>query len=306
MKVSAKKLITKTLKITGITMGTILLLMFLLPFFFPDFVAGKIKFWVNSVITTKLEFSKARLSFFNHFPALTLTLYDASLMGAAPYAADTLVKAGEISLGIDLYSVFSSKLRIDEIYLTQSTVNIKVDENGGANYNVYKSDTTETTPENDTTGTSLKLEKIQIEKSNLIYNDLSIPILITAQDLNYTGNGDISKAIFDLSSHINIGTFNLAYDATNYIKSKKLKADLVTQINTNSLAFEFIKNDLLINTLPVDFTGKFAFLESGYNMDFELHSHKATCMMFFLRCHRNMPAGLMKPKLTVKQISTHT
>ena len=80
--------------------------MFLLPILFPDFVAGKIKLWVNNVISTKLDFSKARLSFFNHFPALTLTLYDASLMGSTPYPTDTLIKADEIGLGIDLYSVF--------------------------------------------------------------------------------------------------------------------------------------------------------------------------------------------------------
>lgn len=274
MKVSAKKPVVKTLKITGISIGAILLIMFLLPILFPDFVAGKIKLWVNNVITTKLDFSKARLSFFNHFPSLTLTLYDASLMGSAPYPSDTLVKADEIGLGIDLYSVFSSNLRIDEIYLTHSTVNIKADAQGNANYNVYKEDTTVTTLENDTSATSLKLEKIQIDNSNFIYNDLSIPILITAQGLNYTGKGDLSKAIFDLSSHINIGTFNLAYDSIDYINSKRLKADLVTKINTNSLAFEFIKNDLLINSLPVNFIGKFAFLESGYNMDFEIVSNK--------------------------------
>ncbi|MFT4153611.1 hypothetical protein [Parafilimonas sp.] len=273
MKISAKKLISKTLKITGISLGSILLIMFLLPVLFPGFVAGKIKTWVNSAITTKLDFSKARLSFFNHFPSLTLTLYNVSLMGSVPYSADTLIKAKELSLGIDISSVLSSSIRIDKIFLTNSAINIKVDENGGANYNVYKTDTA-TASSADTAGAALQLEKIQISKSNIVYNDLSIPILITAQGLDYIGKGDVSKALFDLASHINIQSFTLAYHSARYINSKKLKADLVTKINTNSLAFEFIKNDLLINTLPVDFTGRFAFLETGYNIDFELQSHK--------------------------------
>src|SRR5688572_10068500 len=112
MKVSAKKLILKLLKITGIMVGVILILMFLLPILFPGFVAGKIKLWVNNVIATKLDFSKARLSFFNHFPSLTLTLYDVTLIGSAPYPADTLIKANEIGLGIDLSTVFSDRIRI--------------------------------------------------------------------------------------------------------------------------------------------------------------------------------------------------
>ena len=273
MKNSVKRLFLKTLKITGITIGFVLLMMFLLPILFPDFVAGKIKVWANNVITTKLDFSKARLSFFNHFPSLTLTLYDATLMGAAPYSSDTLIKANEIGLGIDISTVFSSNLKIDELFLTEGAINVEVDEKGAANYNVYKADTTAATSANDTT-TSLKLEKIQIDNSNLIYNDRSALILINAQNINYTGKGDLSKAIFDLASHISINSFSLAYDSTQYINSKKVKANLVTKVNTNSLAFEFVKNDLLINSLPVDFIGRFEFLETGYNMDFELQSHK--------------------------------
>ena len=268
------KVLKKILKITGIILGSILLLMFLLPILFPDFVGDKIKQWTNGAITTELNFSKARLSFFNHFPSLTLTLHDVSLMGSAPYAKDTLLKADEVSLGIDLSTVFSERISIDEIYLTRANIFIKVDEDGAANYNVYKSDTAQTTATSDSSGTSLKIERIQIDNSNLAYDDLSIPILITAQDLNYVGKGDLSKAIFDLSSSIKVKTFDFDYDFAHYINSKTLKADLITKINTNSLAFEFTKNDLLINTLPVDFNGKFEFLQQGYNMNFDLHSTK--------------------------------
>src|SRR6478752_8025060 len=149
MKVSVKKTFFKILKITGISIGSILLLMFLLPMLFPNFVADKIKQWANGAITTELNFSKARLSFFNHFPSLTLTLHDVSLMGSAPYAKDTLLNADELAMGIDLSTVFSDRIRIDEIYLTRANIFIKVDEDGAANYNVYKEDTTQTTSSTD-------------------------------------------------------------------------------------------------------------------------------------------------------------
>src|SRR6476469_9574661 len=116
------KSLKKMLKITGITIGSILLLMFLLPILFPNFVADKIKQWANGAITTELNFSKARLSFFNHFPSLTLTLHDVSLMGSAPYAKDTLMKADEVSFGIDLATVFTERIRVDEIYLTRANI----------------------------------------------------------------------------------------------------------------------------------------------------------------------------------------
>jgi AsmA protein len=269
-----KKILIKTFKISGISLGSILILMFLLPVFFPGFVAGKIKKWTNNAITTQLDFSSARLSFFNHFPSLTLTLHDVSLMGSAPYANDTLLKADELAFGINLGTVFSKSISIDEIYLDDADIFVKVNKEGEANYNVYKSGKKQKAASTDTSGTSLNIEKIQISNSNIIYNDLSIPMLISARNLNYTGKGNLSKAIFDLSSTINIASFDFGYNGTQYIKTKKLAGNLITRVNTNSLALEFERNDLLINTLPVNFIGNFEFLENGYNMNFQLSSQK--------------------------------
>lgn len=273
MSVSPKKIILKLLKITGITIGSILLLMFLLPILFPGFVAKQIKSWTNNAITGEINFSKARLSFFNHFPSLTLTLYDFNLKGSAPFQKDTLIAAKEVALGVNLASVFSKRITIDEIYLTKGDINILVDEKGLANYNVYKSDSVKANPA-DSSSASLKIEKIQIDHSNLVYDDHSIPILITAKDVNYLGKGDLSKAIFDLSSKIQTDTFDLDYNSTHYIGAKKVQANLVTKINTNSLQLFFEKNDLKINSLPVDFKGKFEFLTKGYNMDFKIISRQ--------------------------------
>ncbi|HXL54661.1 MAG TPA: AsmA family protein, partial [Chitinophagaceae bacterium] len=275
MNLSIKKILFKTFKIAGIAIGSVLLLMFLLPYLFPDTVARKIKEWTNNSINGELNFSKVRLSFFNHFPSLTLTLYDFILKGSAPFQKDTLVAANEVALGINLWSVFSKKINIDEIYLASGNINIEVNEKGEPNYNVYISDTTATSANsNDSSGASLKIEKIQIEHSNVVYDDQSIPMLITAKEFNYTGKGDLSKAIFDLASHMQVDSFDLDYDNTHFIGSKKLKADLITKINTQSLAFVFEKNDLHINSLPVRLKGKFEFLENGYNMDFEINSEE--------------------------------
>ncbi|MEO9022754.1 MAG: AsmA family protein [Ginsengibacter sp.] len=269
-----KKILIKTLKISGITLGSILLLMFLLPVLFPGFVSGKIKQWANNAITTELNFSSVRLSFFNHFPSLTLTLHDVTLMGSEPYTKDTLLKADEIAFGIDLGTVFSKKISIDEIFLDNADIFIKVNKEGAANYDVYQSGNKQKFTSADTSSTSLKIKKIQITNCNLVYNDLSVPMLIQAKNLDYTGEGDLNNAVFDLSSKIKIDSFDLNYDGTQYVQSKKLKGRLITRLNTNSLALDFKKNNLLINTLPVRFTGNFEFLSNGYNMNLQLLSNK--------------------------------
>ncbi|MDN3580802.1 AsmA family protein [Mucilaginibacter flavus] len=272
MPIQIKKVVFKTLKITGITLVGLLALMFLLPYLFPQTVTNKIKQWAGGSINGKLNFSGTSLSFFKKFPALTLTLNDFSLNGSAPFQNDTLVAAKEVSLAIDLSSVFKSKININRIYLSKATINIEVDSAGHANYNVYKGKTAQPAQAADTASASLGIEQILIEKSHLIYNDKSMPLMVNARDFNYKGSGDLSKDVFDLYTHTEIGSIDFSYGNQPYIYHKKVNADLVTSINTKSFAFIFQKNNLMINELPVEFKGKFEFLKDGYAMDFRIRS----------------------------------
>src|SRR5882762_1483377 len=106
MKRPFTRLLFKILKIAGIATGSIILLLFLLPYLFPGFVSTKIRQWAKSSVRSELSFSSARLSFFRHFPALTLTLYDFKLNGSAPFGNETLIEADEAALGVDISSVF--------------------------------------------------------------------------------------------------------------------------------------------------------------------------------------------------------
>ena len=108
----------------------------------------------------------------------------------------------------------------------------------------------------------------------MVYDDLSIPTQIEARGFDYTGSGDLTKDVFDLHTHTEIQSLDFSYGSQPYIVGKKVNADLVTQINTKSLAFVFQKNNLMINQLPVQFTGRFAFIKDGYDMDFKIDSHQ--------------------------------
>ncbi len=277
MKLTAKKFVTRLFKITGLSICSILLLLFLAPIVFPGTVAEKIKNWTNNSLDGEVNFSKARLSFFNHFPSLTLTLYDFSLKGSAPFKKDTLVATREIALGINLKSIFFEKsIRIDKIFLSGADINVQVNEKGEANYNVYVSGKNTSKKSNtDTAGAALKLEKIEIEDSRLLYNDQSVQMLIRARGLHYSGNGDLSEAIFDLYSHAKIDSLDFFLSNEPYLQNKSIDADLITKINTNSLAFFFQKNKLIINELPVQFSGKLDFLPNGYDIDFTVTSAKS-------------------------------
>ena len=86
-----KRIVVKSFKIFGITTGLILLLMFLLPILFPGKIELEIKKFANQKLKGELAFKEANLSFFNHFPSLTLSLEEFSLKGSEPFKKDTLL-----------------------------------------------------------------------------------------------------------------------------------------------------------------------------------------------------------------------
>ncbi|MDH7463370.1 AsmA-like C-terminal region-containing protein [Chitinophagaceae bacterium 26-R-25] len=278
MKFSVFPFLKKLLKVSGISIAALLLLLFFAPYLLPNTVATHIKSWTNKSIDGELEFSKARLSFFNHFPSLTLTLHDFCLKGSAPYKKDTLIAANEVALGINLTTLlYSKKVVIDEIYVDNGNIKILSDEKGHANYNVYIStpDSTKKKDASDTSSANLELSKIVINNSHVLYDDKSVPLHIDAFGFNYKGTGDFSESIFDLTTKARIDSIDFSFSNIYYLQRKNVKANLVTKINTKSLAFIFTKNRLKINGLPITFNGTLDFLENGYAMDLSVSSKKA-------------------------------
>ena len=133
-----KTISLKILKYTGITIIVLLALMFITPLIFSDKIKEEVKKTANKKLNGELNYSDAEVSFFTHFPSLTLTLTKFNLNGSAPFQNEKLVTADEIAFGINLSSlVFGKNIKTDQIFLSNSLINIKVNKKGETNYNVY-------------------------------------------------------------------------------------------------------------------------------------------------------------------------
>jgi AsmA protein len=267
MKAPVKNIILKVLKWTGIAVAAILLLMFLLPLLFPGTIATQVKSFANKSLDAELNFTKSKLSFFTHFPSLTVSLDELSLKGSTPFKNDTLLSADQVAFGINLKRlIFDNEIKIDEIYVSDALINVMVNEKGEANYNVYVAPKDQPV---DTSGTgpAIRLDRVDLENCRIRYSDQSAKILVKADGFNYVGKGNLSEEVFDLQTDANIDAIDFIYDNTPYLERKEVHADLVTRINTNALSFILQKNELRINRLPVEFTGLFTILKDGYNID---------------------------------------
>lgn len=272
-----KKIMIKILKWMGISIASILFLMFILPILFPGTISEQVKIFANQHLAGKLDYRRTHLTFFRHFPSLTVSVDDFLLKGSKPFQQDTLLSAREVAVGINLKNlIFDRQVKIDEIYVTDAYGNVFVNSKGEANYNVYVSKPSQKPKDTAGTGTSIKLDLIKLKNWNIKYRDHSARILVDAKGLNYTGKGGLSEDIFDLETDLDINKLDFSLNRIYYAKQKTLHADLITRINTNALTFVLRKNELRINELPLKFTGFLSILKDGYNLDIKAASEKTT------------------------------
>jgi len=272
-----KKIVLKTLKYLGIFVGSILLLMFLIPLLFPGTISQQVKIFANKHLAGKLDYKGTHLTFFRHFPSLTVSVDDLVLQGSKPFQNDTLLAAKEVAAGINLKNlIFDGEIRINEVYVVDATANIFVNSKGQPNYNVYVSSPSKSPKDTTGKGTSIKIDLIRFKNWNIKYNDHSANILVDAKGLNYTGKGGLSEDIFDLKTDLEIKKLDFRLNKIYYARQKYIRADLITRINTNALTLVLRKNELRINELPLKFNGSLSILKDGYDLNIDAASENTT------------------------------
>jgi AsmA protein len=267
----------KALKISGITVSVLLVILvflFFTPFLFREKFSGIVKATINKQLKSALNYSSLDLSFFHHFPTLTVTLSDFSLISSPPFKNDTLVRAKDIAFGIDLWSLFSGPVKVSSVYISKGRVWLKYDMQGKSNFDVFKSGSDTATSKEAPSGESarIRIERIIFSKTDFIYSDPSVPMEIAAHGINYRGSSNIEKDILHLDSRMQIDSLDFLYNNVPYLKSKPVKANLTTSIEMNTLTMKFEKNNLRIKDIPFEFRGEFHFRKDGYTFFLSLFS----------------------------------
>ncbi|MCH6200038.1 AsmA family protein [Aquiflexum sp. LQ15W] len=267
-----KNAVIKILKYSGIGIGLLLALMVIFPVFFKDQVNQKIKVFINSQLTTEISFNDINLTFFRHFPTLTVSIDEIFVNGADGFYPDTLLYAKDLSFGIKVFSLFQEKTQISGIYFDRAQINVLRDTQGHANFDIFISEEDSVEQAEASSDLNLEISKIKFTNSSFFYRDTDLDFSCLAKNFNYSGKGNLKNEIVDLSSDLDIQTFELVYEGIPYLSRKRVSASLQTKINTESTALTFERNHLMINELPVDFIGKLEFLSGGYDMNFILES----------------------------------
>lgn len=261
------------LKILGALVILVIAAMIILPIVFKDDLVALAKEEGNKAVNAKIEFEEVRLSLFKSFPNFFFAIEGLKITGLDEFSEVELAHIKELDLVIDLMSVIKGEsIQLKRIGIIEPKINILVLENGKANYDIAKTDSTVVEAEDseiEQEGAAFKmdLKEISIVDGIFIYEDRSMPMAMGLHDLDIKVSGDMTAAQTNLQTHGEVADVDFYYDGIGYIRDAKVILDAGIGMNIDQMKFDFLDNRLKVNELPLSMEGWLAMPESAIDMD---------------------------------------
>ena len=250
-----KKALKRIFITIGVIIGLFLLAAVLVPILFKDKILAIVKKEMNDNLNATTDFKDVDLSLFHHFPHLSVSIEQLSIVGKDVFKNDTLLSAKSIDVSLDLMKAFKGNYDILNIGLISPRIHAMVLENGEANWNIAKPDTSAKAAATESKPYALKLRKYSIEHGYIFYSDMQGKMGAVIEDLNHEGSGDLSSDAFTLSTHTTIAALSYTYGNIPYLNRVNTLLDLDQQIDTKTGKYSFNTDKIQINGLKLSSKG---------------------------------------------------
>lgn len=266
-----------------IVLGVVLIILVAAAFIVPVVFKDKIKAAIDKELAKSLnadvvfDVDKFSLSLFRNFPNLTAEMRDFGVFNREPFAGEYLFAAEALQVEVNLKNVlFGDQLRLKGITLVRPLINIKVLEDGRANYDItFPSEEVQET-ESASGEFSFGIDHWQVIDGDIVYDDRSIPFFMELRSVSHSGSGDFTQDVFDLKTTTIADTLIVRYDGVEYLTNKRAEVAAVISISEDYTRYSFKENQAKINDFAMSFDGWFKMNENDYGMDISFSSPENT------------------------------
>ena len=269
----------KGLKIAAITVGVIIILMFLLPFAFQGKIADIVKTEGNKMLNAQFDFKNLNISLFRNFPQASVTLEDFWLKGTGEFANDTLVQAGEVTAAVNLFSLFGdSGYDISKIFIEDTRLHAIVLPDGRANWDIMKPDTTATaeapvSEEEASSPFKVKLQRFVIKNMNLIYDDQQGKMYADIRDFNAVCAGDLGSDRTTLKLEAETKSLTYKMNGIPFLANANISATMDVDADLANNKYTLKDNTIRLNAIQAGIDGWVALKDPAIDIDLKLNTN---------------------------------
>jgi hypothetical protein len=250
-----KAILRKFTVFTGFFLACIILIMLVVPFFLKGRVSTIVKNKANEYLLADVSFSDLKISLFSDFPNASVSIPDLVVSGVDTFSNDTLVKASAIKISVNLKSLLSkSGVTIKKVTLEKPVINAIVLEDGSANWEITRPDTSKYIVE-DTSSVNFNLKSLKIIDATINYSDLKGGMNISIKNWNGSVKGNFSSKRTVLKTLSEMASLSFTYGKLQLLEDVRLNANISLDADFENNKYSFKENQIAFNDLKFAFEG---------------------------------------------------
>lgn len=261
----------------GIGFATLLATLIIIPIIYKQEIKELAIKEVNKMLLADVSVGDDfNLTILSTFPRLTAQLNDIKITGRNRFANVELASIEQFGIQINFWSLFSDKYEVNGFILKKPTIDIRVLQDGTANYDIVKPDSVK--KEEESQPFVLSLKRYAIEGGNIKYDDKSSNLFAEIRNLNHTGSGNLMADVIDFNTETTMDQLTFKMDGLTYLSKVKtnLIANLLMEFKEDSSKFTLKKNQLSLNSFTTSIDGFYELLKDKSQMDLTLNTSEVT------------------------------
>jgi AsmA-like C-terminal region len=261
----------KILRITGITLFVIVALAGTAPWLFKGKIISLVKSAASKNLRAHVNFSDVDISWFRHFPDITVGLDSLNVTCVGEFQGDTLISAKQFNIRCDIRSFISGdSIKIYSITAIEPRFHAVVNKEGHSNWRTIKPDSSL----NEIAGTSgrsfeLEIQRYTIQKGFIDFQDESKNIHVQVINLEHEGRGNFNSEVFTLNTKTTADAVNFDFNGAIPLRlTAKTTIDLAFHVENKTHTYSFNTDQVSLNDLKLHTEGFFQWInDSSYNMN---------------------------------------
>lgn len=264
--------------ILGGFVGIILIVLFLLPIFLKNNIVDILKSQSARYIDAELNLQEVNLSMFKDFPDLQVRIKNLVITGKEEFKGDTVVVVPLFEASVNFLSLFKGEeILIHRLLLKDGKILPVRSISGKNNWDIFIKDTTSSKPAvkeptTDQSERGIRFDDISLTNLYFSYKDYQSSTYagIDNIDLNLSGNFAEVNTLLQIALRLN----NISYRQGNniWINNTDLEWGAEIAANFQEQKFDIRKNNLSLNDLKLDLTGKIQRLQEKYRLNLSLNA----------------------------------
>ncbi len=218
---------------------------------------------LNEQVNTPIKVGKIELSYFQHFPFISLSFPDVLIYDSYEAHDNVLLSAEEISLFFNIWDIYNGNYHVKKLYIKNGIWTSKINKDGIANFNILKPSKTESSDSD----FKLNIDEIILINTSILHIDEQLKHVYRTDVDQLKAIGNFNSDAFDLKliADINIHAINI--ENTSYLKNKTLTLNTNFFVDLKNSNYKFEETSITIGKMILQLDGNITYSNSVKNIN---------------------------------------